>query len=207
MHHVSAAIAAAVEEDRVNPPPPAAELLLLEVEGYERSIKAYEKQGKKGEETSMMWMEAMTRRDLYRLATGKGLEDPVDVSRVEKTALTSLFTALSGCEWNRKFGWLGLLKNQTRPEIPMFVASASLYHGVETGKLMGNGLTTGLRLAGVGARGELPKQVGDFETLKTLELQWNMLTGVLPKELGALEALETLNLSGNSLRGELDQHS
>lgn len=206
MNHISEGIAKAVEEDRVNPPPPPADVLMMEVEGYERAIREKDKPGSKkaGDDTSIMWMEAMTRRDLYRSATGKGLDDLIDVSRVEKTALSKLFSALHGDEWNRKFGWVGMLKSQTRPEIPPMEACASLYHGVETTKFMSNSLVGGLKLSGLGMYGELPKQIGDFETMKNLDMRWNLISGSLPRDLGALESLETLNFSGNLLGGELD---
>ena len=205
MNHVSEAIAKAVDEDRVNPPPPPGPLIALEVEGFERAIRTLEKQGKKGDQTALMWMEAMTRRDLYRSGTGKGLDDGTfDVSRAEKTALTQLFVSLNGYEWNKKFGWLGLLKSQTRPEIAPFEASASLFEGVETVKLLATSLVASLRLTGLGARGHLPKHLGDLEAVKSIDLRFNLISGVLPKEMAALENLETLNLSGNQLGGVCD---
>lgn len=207
MNHISSALAAAVDEDRVAPPPPPPHVLSLEIEGFELGIKVLEKQGKKGEQTAILWMEIMTRKDQYRLATGKGHEDPVDVSRVERIALIKLFENLKGFEWNKKFGWLGLLKSVSRPEILEFDARCSHFEGVETVKLMSTAMVSGLRFPGVGAYGVLPKQIGDFESLRLIDMNWNLISGGLPREIAALSGLETLHLAGNQLSGEIDEAS
>lgn len=205
MNHVSVAIQQAVDEDRVNPPPPSLEVLQLEVDGFEKAIKVMEQQGLKGEQTAMAWMEVATRKDQYRIASAKSYENTSDANRREKAALVATFTALHGFEWNRKFGWMGLLKSVSKPEVAVFEASASLFEGVETTRLMQHSLVTGVKLPGVGARGVLPKQLGDLETLRTLNLNWNLIHGALPKEVRSLQSLETLQLAGNMLTGALDK--
>lgn len=204
VNHVSDAIRNLVDEDRVNPPPPSLEILQLEVDGFERAIKIMDQAGKKGEQTAMLWMEVATRKDKYRTASAKSYESTSDANRREKAALVATFTALQGFEWNRKFGWMGLLKSVAKPEVSLFEASASLFEGVETTKLMQFSLIKGVHLPGVGARGILPRQLGDLETLRTLNMSWNLIQGALPKEVGSLQSLETLQLAGNMLTGALD---
>lgn len=204
-NHVSVGITAAVDEDRVSPPPAPTEILAIEVEGFEKAIKAMERAGQKGEATALLWMEVATRKDAYRIATGKGFENPADVSRAEKACLVKVFHALNGFEWNRKFGWMGTQKSVSKPEMELFEASAMLFEGVETVKLMTSAMTSGLKLSGVGCRGVLPPALGGFETLRTINMNWNLIHGALPRDIGSLVSLETLALAGNKLTGTLDE--
>jgi len=62
-------------------------------------------------------------------------------------------------------------------------------------------------LRGVGCDGTLPAYVGDLTKCKFLNMNWNLLKGQLPRELRCLESLTSLNLSGNQLTGSLDPES
>ncbi len=64
-----------------------------------------------------------------------------------------------------------------------------------------------LDLRGVGCDGAVPPYIGDFTKCKFLNMNWNLLTGRLPREIRCLESLTSLNLSGNQLTGSLDPES
>jgi len=206
MNHVSAGMAQALDEDRIAVPPPSLQYLNLEIEAYEKGMKRAELAGgKKAQDSSILWMEMMTRKDTFRTATGKGHESAPDVSRKEKYALSKLFLSLKGSEWNRKNGWIGMPKTNTRPELVLFEGSATLFEGVECKPLMSKCLLAGINLCARGAYGELPREVGDFETLRQLDLSLNLVNGPLTPYLGMLESLEDLNLAGNCLAGEIQE--
>ena len=93
-----------------------------------------------------------------------------------------------------------------------------------------DGRVVGLNLYGFEAKGEMPKEllnltnlksmdlnyngisgrilpeVGNLTSLKTLLLRGNQLTGEIPKELGNLTDLNTLDLRNNQLTGEIPRN-
>jgi hypothetical protein len=74
------------------------------------------------------------------------------------------------------------------------------WYGVECD---GNGRVTGLWLAGLGVRGQIPHDLGLLTDLTGLDLGGNQLTGTIPSSLGALTALTLLTLYTNQLVGTI----
>ncbi|KAI3995802.1 hypothetical protein MKX01_007281 [Papaver californicum] len=58
-----------------------------------------------------------------------------------------------------------------------------------------------LQLPGAGLFGEIPREVGELSSLKSLYLGVNSLTGNIPLELGYSVSLTNLDLGGNLLKG------
>ncbi|KAI3929451.1 hypothetical protein MKW92_050474 [Papaver armeniacum] len=60
-----------------------------------------------------------------------------------------------------------------------------------------------IQLPGAGLFGEIPREVGELSSLKSLYLGANSLTGNIPLELGYSVSLTNLDLGGNLLKGSL----
>lgn len=111
--------------------------LLLEVENAEKRIKQGEKDGSiPKSELTMMWMDTVTKKEALKASTGLTYEQPLEVSRMEKTILMKLFRDMSGFSWSRNFGWIGQGLAKGRLAIDVFEVPASLYDGIETRKVM-----------------------------------------------------------------------
>ena len=195
-----------IDEDRNSAPPPHPLVLQLETEAYERLEHTMERAGYSKADTALIFMEVAMRKDQYRIALGKGFENPLEgQNNFEKMALKKIFNALKGNNWTKKFGWTGLTKTAQTPEIRMFAASSSLFDGIAMARIFENvGVMTGIELDGFGCDGELPEDIENFETTKRLKLSWNDIRGHIPKGLRGMSAIQELDLSGNSLSGELD---
>jgi hypothetical protein len=193
-----------VDEDRNSAPAPRAEQLSMEIEEFEKRIIAYEAAGHSKEVTSTFWMESAVRKDWFRHGQGKGYEPQAEADRVVKSSLVRIFHELSGHRWTRKFGWEGQSKTMQRPDVRMFATPLPLFEGVETVKLGKTSVVSGLHRKGVGLEGQLSEAIGNFESLKVLDLSWNRIHGRLPHEIGQLGNLQVLNLSRNNLSGELN---
>lgn len=189
-------------------PPTTEGKIRAEIEQYGRLIREMERRGGSKEQTSLLWMEIATRKDLYRVLTGETYEPPLDASRNDKVPLTKLFQALSGYSWARNEGWVGQEKTLLRPAIGIFEAEASLFDGVTiskfgTGKFLQTN-TSALDFTGNGLDGSLPGSIGEVGGLKHLVLRHNLISGGLPASIRMLDNLHTLNLSSNLLSGQLE---
>ena len=105
----------------------------------------------------------------------------------ELGALAALYQATQGPDWaiDRRRHW--------RREVP-----PARWTGVT---FNAQGQVTGLALAGVGLRGQVPAALGQLTALAALDLAANLLYGPLPRELGQLSLLQTLQLGGNAWTG------
>lgn len=195
-----------IDDDRNSAPPPHPFLLQLETEAYEKLEHAMERAGYSKSDTALIFMEIAMRKDQFRIALGKGFENPLEgQNSFEKASLKKLFNALRGHSWTKKFGWTGLTKTSQTPEVRMFAASSSLYEGVSLARIFENvGIMTAIELDGFGCDGEIPEDVENFETTKKFTLKWNDIRGFIPKGLRGMTAIQELNLSGNNLSGKLD---
>ena len=130
---------------------------------------------------------------------------------LDRQALTALYHATDGPNWNRSDNWLndGALDEwfgvSTGPDGT--VEDLSLERNNLTGpvpdELYGlKGLKT-FRAFGNQLVGMLSPEVGGLTELELLHLASNGLTGTIPAELGNLDNLRWLELHGNSLSGML----
>ena len=133
------------------------------------------------------------------------ITDPIsaDVPAAERDALMALYDATNGAEWlsNSNWGqgdpchdeWFGV--SCTNPNALMST-SATPNNETDTPileiNLFGNNLT-----------GPIPKEIGLFPKLITIELGLNELSGDIPAEIGNLSSLRILNLSVNPLTGPI----
>lgn len=129
------------------------------------------------------------------------------VAGSDSLALVALYNALDGTNWYLEGGyWL--------------TGAANQWYGVEVQDFR----VVSIDLSGVGAQGNLPKEIGDLTALRSLNISGTSssriniqgeevvmqlkegesqepsgLTGTIPPEIGSLTNLEVLDLSGNSL--------
>ena len=116
-----------------------------------------------------------------------------------RAALVALYNATDGPNWQNNTNWLS-----DRP--------LSEWHGVTTDA---NGRVIGLNLNTNHLVGKIPREVGDLDLLRVLDLSndiapcekqgCNRLSGKIPAELGRLKNLRYLNLSINELSGEIPE--
>ena len=105
----------------------------------------------------------------------------------DRVALTALYDATDGANWNSSDNWLS-----DRP--------LGEWEGVGTDD---SGRVTVLNLSFNRLKGDLPRELGKLSKLEKLHLSRNSLTGEIPAELGKLSSLEILDLRSNWLVGEI----
>ena len=105
----------------------------------------------------------------------------------ERAALTALYDATDGRNWNDGTHW-----DSGEP--------LARWHGVLTDD---DGRVTGLSLPANNLAGPLPAALGRLKRLTLMELDRNALSGPLPAELGTLTRLTELRLVANELTGPL----
>lgn len=129
----------------------------------------------------------------------------------DRQALTALYQATDGPNWDRNDNWL-----KDGPLDQWYGVSTRADGRVNALRLEWNnligpipdelydlkGLTT-ILAHGNQLSGSISPEIGGFSELVTLHLADNGLTGALPPELGNLDNLYTLDLHGNSLSGML----
>ncbi len=103
----------------------------------------------------------------------------------ERAALTALYDATGGRNWNDGTHW-----DSGEP--------LARWHGVLTDD---DGRVTGLSLPANNLAGPLPAALGRLERLTLMELDRNALSGPLPAEFGGLADLQALVLNRNDLSG------
>lgn len=106
---------------------------------------------------------------------------------LDRRALTALYHATDGPNWNRNDNWLN--------EGPL-----DQWYGVSTGP---DGSVDGLRLESNNLSGSIPDDLYDLKGLITILAFGNELTGMLSPEIGGLAALRTLHLASNNLTGTI----
>ena len=126
------------------------------------------------------------------LHTGETVEEVVYRIAVEgpatdRAALTALYRAADGPNWDKKDNWL--------TDEPL-----SEWHGITIDL---SGRVTKVELGGNDLTGALPAELGNLASLTHLDLRRNTLGGEIPSELGNLANLTTLYLFGNELSGEI----
>jgi len=142
------------------PLPPNRKKLQLEAEGFRRRLREIEASGKSvGKsvaELATITEEFQKRKDLFRLLTGVAYELPYCVDLKEKESLSRIFFSLNGSSWKTHFGWSGLLKSQTKPDIKVMEGESSVYDGLTLAKFWSDrGTVLGINLSGIGAEGNL----------------------------------------------------
>ncbi len=107
---------------------------------------------------------------------------PSAIRDIERTALTTLFDATGGEDWNTSDGWLG--------DSPL-----DQWQRVITDE---DGKVTDLDLGSNQLSGEIPAELGNLARLKLLYLSDNELTGTLPRGLTRLSGLESFRFHNNA---------
>ena len=112
---------------------------------------------------------------------------PATNTDADRAALTALYHATDGPNWNYVTNWL--------TDAPL-----SEWHGVVADN---NGRVVGVHLVGNGLTGTIPPELGNLSNLEELSLTQNGLTGTIPAELGNLANLRFLLLDVNNLTGTI----
>ena len=104
-------------------------------------------------------------------------------------ALKAIYHALGGDEWNHNDGWLT-------------GAPLKDWYGVRTDKHRGRVIF--LELDDNNLTGEIPEEIGKLDSLSSLDLRWNAITGGL-ENLKNLPELHELKLSANQFSGNIPE--
>ena len=107
----------------------------------------------------------------------------------DMAALTALYHATEGPNWNNVTNWL--------TDAPL-----AEWHGVAVNN---NGRVVGLDLRGNNLTGAIPPELGNLSNLEQLWVSGNGLTGAIPPEFSNLAKLQSLWLHQNQLTGELPE--
>ncbi len=135
------------------------------------------------------WDDYLPETDIHYLRTQQngvflGLEPVPDAQR---DRLMVLYDQLDGANWTKGDNW------NTQEDI-------STWEGVT----VENEAITGLNLNDFGLKGQLPEEIGDFTSLRTLNLGNNPdLAGSLPESMGNLGELRTFLATETDLSGTL----
>ena len=120
---------------------------------------------------------------------------PVNNDRIDRFAMATLFYALGGNEWKNNTNWLS-------PE------SYCDWYGIECNRGAsfneGRALIEGLNLDGNNLIGGIPLELGLVDTMITVALKENAITGELPGPVfGGMPELFVLRLQNNQLTGTI----
>ena len=146
-------------------------------------------------ESTALDMSALSRSGNFHRSNAVRVEVPLGAlpepsqtsAETDREALIALYNATDGPNWTDNDNWLS-----NRPLIA--------WHGVTTDRA---GRVTGLGLSENELSGEIPAELGNLASLRSLALSRNRLSGEIPSELGNLASLEKLYLSSNKLSGEI----
>ena len=111
----------------------------------------------------------------------------VTVTVSDRAALTALYEATDGANWNDSTNWL--------TEAPL-----EQWHGIRVDDA-GRVVEIDLRINNL--RGFIPPEIGSLDRLVTLNLNSNNLPAPIPAEMGMLANLRILELQFNQLRGSI----
>lgn len=114
--------------------------LFLDIEAYERKYRRVEAAQAAAtgfvdkSEVTLVWMEMVTRKDLYKSNTLLNYEPLLELKKDEKALLFNFFDELSGFSWKSHFGWTGQTQTVARLGIDPFEASTYVYEGIKMAK-------------------------------------------------------------------------
>ncbi|CBI17001.3 unnamed protein product, partial [Vitis vinifera] len=94
--------------------------------------------------------------------------------------------------------WLGTL-----PKLQVLVLRSNSFHEIEFVKILDTFTT--IDLSSNTFQGEIPKSIGNLNSLRGLNLSHNNLVGHIPPSFKNLKLLESLDLSSNKLIGRIPQ--
>lgn len=195
---------------------PSPQHLAVEISFYNKKflIGQASSSRKAQEDADLYFVEVQRRKDQYQAGTGSPYDVPAEVGLKERNSLIRFFKQLNGYNWNFNFGWVGLPKTSSRPQVKVFEVESSLFEGINVGKAPGQTsqrsskmqhYVTAINMNNNNCEGDFPTYINDFKMLHTLKMNWNLLTDTLPRNLSQLTNLSTLNLANNCLEGKLSQ--
>jgi Leucine-rich repeat (LRR) protein len=133
---------------------------------------------------ALQWLESSANSDISTVE-----------SYLQRYALATLYYATNGNEWNDNTAWLS-----NTNECSWISTASSLGICDEFGRY------TELDLQDNNLRGPLPPEIAILsDTLQSINLRGNDISGAFPTVLGAMVNLEILELSTNSLSGPIPQ--
>lgn len=103
---------------------------ILEHEYFNDKIKEAEATGVDKSQYTTLWMETVNRKNQYKHQSGLLYEQPPEISRTQRSALTKIFRELSGFTWSHNFGWVGQSESLTRPQIDAFTGPTCTFDGL-----------------------------------------------------------------------------
>jgi len=134
------------------------------------------------------------------------------VAPVERDALVALYNATNGPSWVNKTNWLGTAGTEcTWFGITCDTQSRLMAISLRSNNLVGTipreignlQTLTSLEFSKNKLNGPLPPEIAQLTQLTQLFLQEDQLTGSIPKQLWTLTQLRTLTLADNQLEGEI----
>ena len=132
-------------------------------------------------------------RELITLVLTNRPAMPIDQEDFD--GLKALYNATDGNNWTDRNNW-AVAANDPVPTVEV----ANTWHGVTVNS---DGRVIRVVLPGNNLRGELPRQIGNFDHVFDLDLRSNRLTGAIPAEFGNLTLALGIDLGLNTLSGEV----
>ena len=132
-------------------------------------------------------MDSAFRAWLSNVPSHSGTGAQCDDSLSERDVLVALYQSTGGPGWRNQENWLS--------EAPL-----DTWYGISLDRM---GRLIGIDLGYNSLAGEIPRELGNLETVEWLFLHRNRLAGVIPEELADLATLRHLGLHGNRLRGPI----
>lgn len=176
--------------------------VLADIASYERKIKRMEKENAAKADITMVWMEIVTKKTIFKQLTSILYDAILDVRRIEKDVVKRFFIDLGGFSWKNVQGWVGQASSLTRDGINVLESPVCLYSGVEVERVKPEeAAIVEINMAGQGCEGNMPNNLFMAECI-SFNMAQNLLEGSLPP-FTTMSKLATLNLSGNGLSGSL----
>jgi hypothetical protein len=175
---------------------------LADIAAYERKIKRLEKENALKADITMVWMEIVTKKTVFKQLTSILYDAILDVRRMERDLVKRLFVGLGGFAWKNVHGWVGQGQTLTREGINVLENPVCLYEGISVERIKPDeAAITAIELPGEGCEGEMPNGLF-LQDCVVFDMSQNLLKGPLPS-LSTAPKLTCLNLSGNGLSGTM----
>lgn len=180
--------------------------VLADIAAYERKIKRMEKENAAKNDITMIWMEIVTKKTIFKQLTSILYDSILDVRRIEKDVLKRFFLGLGGFAWKNVQGWVGQGPTLTREGINVLESPVCLFTNVQVERLKPDeAAVVAVEMGGQGCEGDTPNNIF-LQNCVHFNMAQNLLEGSLPS-LSTMPQLRVVNVSGNGLTGTLNTAS
>lgn len=176
--------------------------VLSDIAAYERRIKRMERENATKADITMVWMEIVTKKTIFKQLTSILYDAIFDVRRIERDVLKRFFIDLGGFAWKNVQGWVGQGQTLTREGINVLENPVCLYSGIHVERVRPeDAAILAIEMAGQGCEGDIPHNLF-LQDCANFNMSQNLLESTLPS-FSTMPHLQSLNLSGNGLTGTL----